>query len=107
MNKTKIFNLQGIKMPELTHQRMQEMKQTPKGKLITATQMDTFPSLLQVMESSLLEQLAQYDDLRNSHADSTQRKLLLINMLEDHLYWEFAYQIMFMKWREQKVNLAS
>ncbi|MBO9731347.1 MAG: hypothetical protein J7623_22095 [Chitinophaga sp.] len=107
MNKTKIFNLQGIKMPELTHQRMQELKLTPKGKLITATQMDAFPGLLKVMETALLEQLAQYDELRSSNADSTQRKLLLMNMLEDHLYWEFAYQVMFTKWREQKINLAS
>jgi uncharacterized membrane protein len=107
MNKPKIFNLQGIKMPELTHQRMQELKQTPKGKLIIGTGIDTFPDLLKLMEFSLLEQLAQYDHMKSTGGDSAKRKMLLMEMLDDHLYWEFAWQVMFIKWREQKVSKAS
>lgn len=107
MTRSKIFNLQGIKMPELTHERMQELKQTPKGKLITDTGIDAFPDLLKLMETSLHEQLAKYDQMKRTGQDSAKRKLLLMEMLEDHLYWEFAYHIMFIKWREQKVSKAS
>jgi hypothetical protein len=107
MNKSKIINLPGIKMPELTHERMQELKQTPKGKLITGTDIDAFPGLLKLMESSLHKQLAQYDHMQRTGQDSAKRKLLLMEMLEDHLYWEFAYHVMFLKWREQKVSKAS
>ena len=107
MNRSRIINLQGIKMPTLTHERIQELKQTPKGKLITGMEIDSFPGLLKVMESSLLEQLSRYDLMKQSGQDSTKRKLLLMEMLDDHLYWEFAYHVMFLKWREQKMNKAS
>lgn len=107
MNKSKIFNLQGIKMPELTHQRILELKQTPKGKLITATTIDAFPGLLKMMEAALHEQLAKYDQMKRTGQESAERKLLLMEMLDDHLYWEFAYHMMFIKWREQQLSKAS
>lgn len=107
MNKSKIFTLQGIKMPELTHQRIQELKQTPKGKLITATSMDAFPGLLKTMEASLHEQLAKYEGMKLTGQNGSARKLLLMEMLDDHLYWEFAYHMMFIKWREQQISKAS
>lgn len=107
MTRSKIIHLQGIKMPELTHERMQELKQTPKGKLITGTDLDAFPGLLKLMESSLQEQLAQYDHMHRTGQDSRKRKLLLMEMLDDQLYWEFAYHVMFLKWREQKISKAS
>lgn len=73
--KTKnIFHLPGIKMPVLTHQKIQELTQTPKGKLINGTPFSTFPTLLDSMEKALLAQLAQFDHLKSAGIDSPKGK---------------------------------
>lgn len=107
MHKSKIFSLQGIKMPTLTHDRIQELKLTPKGEMILNTDMEAFPSLLKMMETSLIEQLAQYELMIRNSQDAIKRKMKLLEMLDDHLYWEFAYHMMFIKWREQQLPKAS
>lgn len=94
-------------MPVLTHEKIQELTQTPKGKLISGTPFAAFPALLANMESALLQQLALYDRLKHAAADSDSRKMLLLEMLEDHLYLELAHYIQFIKWREQQVSKAS
>lgn len=94
-------------MPELTHQKIQELKTTAKGKLITGTAMGAFPALVKSMEAALQEQLTQYDHIKRHHTDSSRRKMLVREMLDDHLYLEFAYHIMFIKWREQQMSKAS
>ncbi|MEZ2443568.1 hypothetical protein QFZ51_004041 [Chitinophaga sp. W3I9] len=107
MKPDNIFHLPGIKMPELTHQKIQELKKTAKGKLITGTPMEAFQALVSSMEIALQEQLAQYDYIQQTVMDSAKRKMLLLEMLDDHLYLEFAYHIMFIKWREQQISKAS
>lgn len=107
MKTNNIFHLSGIKMPELTHQKIQELTQTPKGKLITNTVFSAFPALLEGMEKALLAQLAQFDLLKNAGLDTPKRKMLLLEMLDDHLYLEFAHYIQFIKWREQQISKAS
>lgn len=102
-----VFHLPGIKMPELTHQKIQELKATAKGKLITGTAIAAFPALVKSMEAALQDQLAQYDHIKQNGRDSAQRKMLVLEMLDDHLYLEFAYHIMFIKWREQQISKAS
>ncbi|MGF6929686.1 hypothetical protein QFZ48_005186 [Chitinophaga sp. W2I13] len=107
MKPDNIFHLPGIKMPELTHQKIQELKKTAKGKLITGTPMEAFQALVSSMEIALQEQLAQYDYIQQTVMDNAKRKMLLLEMLDDHLYLEFAYHIMFIKWREQQISKAS
>lgn len=107
MKPDNIFHLPGIKMPELTHQKIQELKKTAKGKLITGTPIAAFPALVKSMEAALQEQLAQYDHIKQTGRESAKRKMLLLEMLDDHLYLEFAYHIMFIKWREQQISKAS
>ena len=107
MNTRKITDIQGIKMPELTPGKIQELKRTPKGRHITSMYLDAFPDLLKMMESGLHEQLARYEHIKSAGRDAATSKMLLLEMLENHLYWEFAYHIMFVKWREQRLSKAS
>lgn len=107
MNPNKVLNLQGIKMPELTPQRIQELKLTPKGRQILAKDISSFPGILKSMENKLNEQLTTYKQYKITGKDSFLRRQLLGEMLEEQLYWEFAYHIMFIKWREGEKRRAS
>jgi hypothetical protein len=107
MNTDKVLHLPGIRMPELTPQRIQELKLTQKGRQILAKDVSSFPVMLKTMENRLQELLASYEQHKLAGKDSLLRRQLLGEMLEEQLYWEFAYHIMFVKWREGEKRKAS
>lgn len=106
MYKSKVIHLQGIKVPELTHQRIQELKQTKKGQLIMKVAVASFPELLRFMTDTLNEQISRYEQLKQQGENIDSRKLMLITLLDDYLFLEFAHHVMFLKWREEKAGQA-
>jgi hypothetical protein len=88
----------GVKMTTLTHQKAQLLKETARGQEILRTPVDELPVLLRSMEQTLQEQVAMVEGI-----DGNEKSQLLTALLEDHLYWEFGYFVLFLKWRENNM----
>ncbi|MFY0255461.1 hypothetical protein ACDQ55_16065 [Chitinophaga sp. 30R24] len=93
-------NKPAASLPGLTPERIKALRETSKGKMILQTSLEDFPLVLKSLENELKEKLDKYEQLKQNPQQETARKQLLPQMLEDQLYWEFARQMMFMKWRE-------
>lgn len=96
------FQMTGTAFPALTHQRIQELKQTPKGQLIMNEAFAAFPELVKSMTSSLQEGLSRYEETRKREGRSPDQQQTLAALIEDYQFLEFAQHIMFIKWREEK-----
>lgn len=90
-----------VTLPPLTHQRIQELKQTPMGQRIMQETFQVFPELVQSLTASLQEKLTRFEQARTKNTGSPEG--LTLNMLvDDYQFLEFVQHIMFVKWREEK-----
>ncbi|RAJ78995.1 hypothetical protein CLV59_10655 [Chitinophaga dinghuensis] len=91
----------GISLPPLTHQRVQELKQTPKGQRIMQEAFHAFPELVKSLTSALQEKLNSFTKARTTQTASLEG-LSLDALVEDYQFLEFVQFIMFIKWKEEK-----
>jgi hypothetical protein len=91
----------GVKMSTLTHQKAQLLRNTARGQQILRTGINELPGLLKAMEQSLQQQVSFVEQIHGSD-----KKQLLANLLDEHLYWEFGYYVLFLKWREDNRTKA-
>ncbi|RFS19346.1 hypothetical protein DVR12_24260 [Chitinophaga silvatica] len=92
------YPVPGVKMTALTHQKAQVLRDTTRGQQILQTSLSDLPALLKAMEHSLQEGLTIVEKEKG-----IEKKELLASLLDDHLYWEFGYYILFLKWRESNM----
>ncbi|MBC9914947.1 hypothetical protein [Chitinophaga varians] len=90
-----------VTLPPLTHQRIQELKQTPMGQRIMRETFQVFPELVKSLTAALQEKLTRFEQARIKDTGSPEG--LTLNMLvDDYQFLEFVQHIMFVKWREEK-----
>ncbi|NLR66977.1 hypothetical protein HGH92_21900 [Chitinophaga varians] len=90
-----------VTLPSLTHQRIQELKQTPKGQHIMQEAFQVFPELVKSLTAALQEKLTRFEQARTKDAGSPEG-LTLNTLVDDYQFLEFVQHIMFVKWREEK-----
>lgn len=95
------FPQTGVSLPSLTHQRIQELKQTPKGQRIMQETFQVFPELVKSLTAALQEKLTRFEQARMKKAGSPEG-LTLSTLVDDYQFLEFVQHIMFVKWREEK-----
>lgn len=91
----------GVSLPPLTHERLQELKQTPKGQRIMQEAFQVFPELVRSLTANLQEKLTRYEQARVKSTGSPDG-LTLSMLVDDYQFLEFVQHIMFVKWREEK-----
>lgn len=89
-------------MSALTHQKAQLLRETARGREILQTPVDELPVLLKSMEQMLQQQVNMVEGIKGG-----EKSQLLNALLEDHLYWEFGYFVLFLKWRENNMAKTS
>ncbi len=90
-----------ISLPPLTHQRVQELKETPKGQHIMQEAFNAFPELVKSLTNALQEKLNSFTKARTGQTGSMDG-LSLDALVEDYQFLEFVQFIMFVKWKEEK-----
>ncbi|MBV7529661.1 hypothetical protein [Chitinophaga sp. sic0106] len=94
------FKQSGVPLPALTHQRVQELKQTPKGQHIMSQPFTAFPHLLESLTNGLQEKLVSFEWSQISQTGQ-QEGLTLEGLKEDYQFLEFVQFIMFVKYTEE------
>lgn len=95
------FQQTGVSLPPITHQRIQELKQTPKGQRIMQEAFAVFPDLVKSLTSALQEKLTCFEVARTT-PNGYPEGLTLGTLVDDYQFLEFVQHIMFVKWREEK-----
>ena len=106
MIKNPNFRPSGVSLPPLTHQRVQELKQTPKGQRIMQEAFNAFPELVKSLTNALQEKLNSFTKTRLAQ-NSQQEGLTLNDLVEEYQFLEFVQFIMFVKWKEEKNKQTS
>jgi|GEM_PF-1781952 len=94
------FKKSGVPLPALTHQRVQELKQTPKGQHIMEQPFHAFPAMLQSLTTGLQDKLVSYEWGQFSQTGKKDG-LALEGLKEDYQFLEFVQFIMFVKYTEE------
>ncbi|RAJ76794.1 hypothetical protein CLV59_108315 [Chitinophaga dinghuensis] len=95
-----------LSLPPLTHQRVQELKQTPKGQRIMQEAFQAFPDLIKSLTNALQEKLDQYSSTRTLGADFSEGPTLE-TLVEEYQFLEFVQFVMFLKFKDEKNKEAS
>ncbi|QJB32501.1 hypothetical protein HF329_14685 [Chitinophaga oryzae] len=90
-----------VSLPPLTHERLQELKQTPQGQRIMQEAFQVFPELVKSLTANLQEKLTRYEQARTK-STGIPDGLTLSMLVDDYQFLEFVQHIMFVKWREEK-----
>ncbi|SHM80943.1 hypothetical protein SAMN05444266_111109 [Chitinophaga jiangningensis] len=94
------FKQSGVPLPALTHQRVQELKQTPKGQHIMMQPFAAFPAMLESLTNGLQDKLLSFEWGQISQT-TRQEGLTLEGLKEDYQFLEFVQFIMFVKYTEE------
>ncbi|WP_143305835.1 hypothetical protein [Chitinophaga vietnamensis] len=106
MTKDQNFQPNGVTLPPLTHQRIQELKQTPEGQRIMQEAFTAFPELVRSLTNALQEKLTFLEQARSTRV-ARPEGMSLNTLIDDYQFLEFVQHIMFVKWREEKNKQAS
>ncbi|NIG54895.1 hypothetical protein [Chitinophaga sp. Cy-1792] len=90
-----------LSLPKLTHQRVQELKQTGKGQRIIQEPFATLPFLVKSLTRIFEGKLHLFERARATNS-ACPEGITTDSLVEDYEFLEFVQFIMFTKWTEEQ-----
>ncbi|MFB6453983.1 hypothetical protein ACE38W_01835 [Chitinophaga sp. Hz27] len=101
MSEQQSINPPGASLPSLTHQRVQELKETTKGQRITQEPLATLPFLVKSLTKVFEGKLNLFEKALAAKT-ACPEGITSASLVEEYEFLEFVQYIMFVKFTEEK-----